>query len=102
MELKTEVTVLGMKRSKGTFEGVAFDSTRIFVEETLGANNEDVRGCAVVTHKLGDSTEFEKYAQLTFPLRAELAIEFVATGKGDSRAIVKGMRPLKPLDRKVS
>lgn len=94
MELKAVVTVLGMRRSKGEFEGTAYNSTRIFVEDTLGTDNPDVRGAAVVAYKIGKYDEFEKYQHLPFPIRAELTLELVADGKGGSRNEIKAFRPI--------
>lgn len=102
MQLSATVVVLGMVRAKGEFEGTPYDSTKIFVEDTLGSDNPDVRGTSVVSYKIGTFDEFAKYAHLPFPIRAEVTIESVATGKGGSRQTVKSFKPITDGQKKAA
>jgi hypothetical protein len=94
MLMKDTVTVLGMKRMKGAFEGNAFSFTKIYVEESLGDENEDVRGKSVIEYRIGDFDRFADFQNLNFPLRAELAFENVAVGKGKGSLQLKSFKPV--------
>lgn len=97
MQFQQQVVVHGIKESKGTFEGRAFDSCTFHVEADL-KENASGRSLGRVTTpmKCGTSAEFDKWAHLgaSFPIRANATFEVQATGKGDTALALVGIVPL--------
>ena len=81
MQFKQKVVVSGMKRSKGDFEGQAFDSTKFYIETDLDDRSGNALGKATSEYAFGKSDEFEKYKHLQFPFEAEATLELMTTGK---------------------
>ena len=96
MQFNQEVIVHGMKASKGTFEGRAFDSTTFHVEADLKANGAGKSlGRVTTPMKFGDSTELDKWEHLAkhFPIKAQATFEVQANGKGESSLVLVGIKP---------
>lgn len=97
MKLQTEITVVGMKSSKGEFEGKAFDSTKVYAMIDLDASKGNAKGQAVAEYTFGDSTKFDEYKHLPFPFKAVADVEMVSNGKTQKTVVVG----IKPVDRAV-
>jgi len=88
MKFTTEVVVSGMKPSKGEFEGIAYDSTKVYVETDL----QPGKGKATVEYSFGKAEEFAKFEHLPFPFVAVADMEIVTSGKAQ-KTIVLSLRP---------
>jgi hypothetical protein len=101
MKLKTEISVLGMRRVQFTGEdGRVVSATNVYYEETLGAKDTaDVRGSAVVSQRIGDASEFAKHQDAIFPHRAEVEFNESADGKGGTRREVVSYRVVSPVKK---
>jgi hypothetical protein len=97
MEQVVQVIVHGIKESKGTFEGREFSSCTFHCEVDLAENGAG-RSLGRVTRpfKLGDATEFDKWAHLgqSLPLKAEARMAFEASKEDGIRMVLKSIRPL--------
>uniref|UniRef100_UPI000D37A50C hypothetical protein n=1 Tax=unclassified Variovorax TaxID=663243 RepID=UPI000D37A50C len=100
MQMQSEVLVHGIKESTGTFEGRAFSSTVFHCEVDMKENGAG-RAIGHVTRpfKLGDHTEFEKWAHLgptlnAGPIRALATFELEATREEGSKLALVGIRPV--------
>lgn len=65
MKMQSQVVCTAIKESKGSFEGKAFSSTTFHLIVDM-AENSSGRSIGAVTRpfKLGDASEFEKWAHL--------------------------------------
>ena len=108
MQFKSDVTVYAVKESKGTIEGRDFSSCIFHCAVDLKENTAG-RSIGVVTRpfKLGDASEFDKWAHLgnSLPLVAEATFDMVA-GREDGTslslvAIVPKARAAAPAAAKV-
>lgn len=93
MLFKTQMTVLGAKSSKGSFEGKAYDSTTVFYQADL-QEGENFAGQLGVSIKWGTSVNFEKIKNLSYPFNAEATLEQVSNGS-TTTLIVKDLLPEK-------
>jgi len=93
MLFKTQMTVLGAKSSKGSFEGKAYDSTTVFYQADL-QEGENFAGQLGVSIKWGTSVNFEKIKNLSYPFNAEATLEQVSNGS-TTTLIVKDLVPEK-------
>lgn len=99
MRFPAEVHVHAIKESSGSFEGRAFSSCVFHCEVELKENNVG-RAIGRVTRpfKLGDHTEFDKWAHFgpvlkQGPIKAMAEFEIEAT-KDDTRMTLVSIRPL--------
>ena len=97
MKFKSMVTVLGMKASKGDFEGTAYDSTKVYVLTDLDASKGTAIGSSAAEYQLGKSEEFDKYKHLPFPIHGEADLEIVTNGK-TQKTVMHGLRPVAPVN----
>lgn len=81
MIFESEVNVTGMKRSKGDFEGTAFDYTAFFVEVEMDESKKNARGKASQDFKLGNSETYDQFIAVQLPFRAKAKFELVTSGK---------------------
>lgn len=81
MQFKQQVTVTGIKRFKGEVEGKNYDSFKLFVQVPLDDSKGTAKGYATEEFNAGDSTEYDKWKHLTFPLEADATYQMVTTGK---------------------
>lgn len=93
MKFQTEITVVGMKASKGEFEGKPFDSTKVYGLIDLDVSKGNAKGQAVAEYGFGDSQEFEKFKHLPFPFKAVADVEIVSNGK-TQKTVVMGIKPV--------
>lgn len=96
MQFNQEVIVHGIKASKGTYEGRAFDSTTFHVEADLKANGAGKSlGRVTTPMKFGDSTELDKWEPMAkhFPVKALATFEVQANGRGESSLVLVGIKP---------
>lgn len=93
MLFKTQMTVLGAKSSKGSFEGKPYDSTTVFYQADL-QEGENFAGQLGVSIKWGTSVNFEKIKNLIYPFNAEATLEQVSNGS-TTTLIVKDLVPEK-------
>lgn len=93
MLFKTQMTVLGAKSSKGSFEGKAYDSTTVFYQADL-QEGENFAGQLGVSIKWGTSANFEKIKNLSYPFNAEATMEQVSNGSTQT-LIIKDLVPEK-------
>jgi hypothetical protein len=95
MKFQTEITVVGMKASKGEFEGKGYDSTKLYALVDMDASKGTAKGQATAEYTFGDSTEFEKFKHLPFPFKAVADVEIVTNGKTQKTVVAS----LKPVER---
>lgn len=88
-------TVTGMKGSKGTYEGVSYDSTTVFVQVKLDDSKGTAKGHATGEYKFGDASTFDKYKHLPFPFQAEIELETVTSGRV-MKTVITALKPLQP------
>ena len=93
MLFKTQMTVLGAKSSKGSFDGKAYDSTTVFYQADL-QDGENFAGQLGVSIKWGTSANFEKIKNLSYPFNAEATMEQVSNGSTQT-LIIKDLVPEK-------
>lgn len=93
MRFQAEVTVEGMKRSKGEFEGTKFDSTKFYIKTDLDDRTENAKGCATTEYSLGTFDEFAKYSNLPFPFKAQGTFSQVTTGKV-TKLVLEELKPV--------
>lgn len=100
MQTKMNVVVHAIKESTGVFEGKAFSSTTFHCEVELKENGAG-RSMGRVTRpfKLGDHTEFDKWAHLSqsLPLSAEATMEIEASRDDGMKLSLVAIRPLETL-----
>lgn len=85
-----EFLITGAKPSKGDMEGRHYDSTKIYVQTKMDNKG---RGFATSEYNWGDSTNFDKIKDLTYPFMAKVQLEMVTSGKS-TRIIVTDVQPL--------
>lgn len=93
MKFTGQMTVVGMKASKGDYEGTAYDSTKAFCLVDMDNSKGMMLGQACAEYTIGDSTELSKFKSLPFPFKAEADFELVTTGK-QTKTVVRALRPL--------
>lgn len=94
MKMQTQMTVVGMKSSKGTMDnGQSYDSTKVFCLTDLDSRKGNAKGQAVAEYNIGDSTEFDKFKHLTFPFTAAADVEVVVSGS-TQKMVVTGLKPV--------
>jgi hypothetical protein len=97
MQMQSEVTVYAVKESTGTFEGRAFSSCTFHCSVDLKENGAG-RSIGVVTRpfKLGDHTEFDKWAHLgnSLPIRAQASFEMAAAKEDKAQLVLVAIRPI--------
>lgn len=93
MQFQQDVVVRGMKRSKGEFEGNAYDSTKFYIETSLDDSKGNGWGDATAEYTMGKSDEVEKYSHLPFPFKAQATYEIVTNGKGSTTLRLQGLKP---------
>ena len=93
MQFKTQIIVTGAKRSKGEFDGTAYDSTKIYTSTSLDTSKGDAVGEAGSEYAWGLSDNFNKIASLQFPFQAEATMEIVSNGKSN-KTIMLDLKPV--------
>jgi hypothetical protein len=93
MQFKTQIVVTGAKRSKGDFDGTAYDSTKIYTSTGLDTSKGDAVGEAGSEYAWGLSDNFNKIASLSFPFQAEATMEIVSNGKSN-KTIMLDLKPV--------
>jgi len=91
MEFKQEVVVTGIKRFKGEVDGKNYDSFKVFVQVALDESKGTAKGFATEEFNAGDSSEYDKWAHLPFPLKADATFQMVTSGKVTKMQIVSVM-----------
>lgn len=93
MKFNAMQTVTGMKASKGDYEGVAFDSTKVYILTDMDESKGNAKGFASVEYPFGKSEMYEGFKHLTFPFKAECECEFVTNGKVQ-KMVIHAMKPV--------
>lgn len=93
MQFTSEVEVTGAKMFVGNIEGVAYDSTTVFIKTELDESRDNAKGFATTEYKFGTSEEYQKLRGLAFPLKAQVTIELGTTGKRDTKRLI-ALRPI--------
>lgn len=97
MRFNSEVIVHGVKESEGTIEGRAFSSTTFHCEVDLKENSAGRSiGKATRPFKLGDASEFNKWAHLgeSLPLKAAAVFEMKAAAGDKAEMVLIDIRPI--------
>lgn len=97
MQFNQEIIVHGIKESKGSIEGRAYDSTVFHVEADLKANASGrAVGKSTTPMNCGTSEEFAKWMHLEkhFPIRAIGSFEIQSNGKGETSLQLLAIRPI--------
>lgn len=99
MKFTTQIEVVGMKASKGSFEnGQAYDSTKVYALIDLDNSKGMAKGKAVSEYTFGSSEEFNKFKHIPFPMMCEATVEIVSSGRTQKTQIVD----IKPMAIKKS
>lgn len=94
MKFQTEVTVIGLKRSKGQLEnGTAYDSTKVYALTDLDGSKGDARGQFGAEFNLGTSDEYAKYQSVPLPFKAVADMEIIGNGKS-SKTVMVSLKPI--------
>lgn len=91
--MKVTVKVLGMKSSKGDYEGKPYDSTKVYVETKLDESKGTQKGFAAAEYAIGLSGEYDKFKHLAFPLMAEVEFEQITNGR-DTKTVISEFKPV--------
>lgn len=98
MRMQTEVIVHAVKESKGEVEGRPFSSTTFHCEVDLKENSVG-RSIGRVTRpfKLGDASEFDKWAHLgnSLPCKAQATFEMEASRDDGAKLTLVEIVPVK-------
>lgn len=94
MQFQTEVLVIGAKRSKGDYEGQAYDSTKVYIQLQMDVSKDDAIGMAGAEYVYGKSGNFEKLKSERFPFKAIATFEIVTNGK-TQKQIMHDLKPIK-------
>lgn len=92
MKFQSEVTIVGMKGSKGEFEGNKYDSTKVYVETALDESKGMAKGVSTLEYSFGTAEEFDKLKHLPVPFVAIADMEIITTGKVQ-KTIMHGIKP---------
>lgn len=99
MKMTSQAVLHGLKQSKGDYEGRPFDSTTFHLSVDI-AQSTSGESIGVVTRpfKLGDSTEFQKWAHLKnkWPLGGvlcECEFDIVAGADNSTKLTLLAIRP---------
>ena len=89
MSMKNTATILGLKKSKGDFNGRPYDSTILYQQVKL-KEGEDFIGAASEEIKWGTSVNFDllKASGITCPFVAELTLELVSNGRSSTLVVI--------------
>lgn len=94
MKFTTEMTVIGMKRSKGQLDnGTTFDSTKVYGLTDLDASKGDAKGQFSSEYQFGTSVEYAKFEHLPFPFKAQADLEITTNGKS-TKTVIVGLKPV--------
>lgn len=95
MKFQAQVTVIGMKRSKGQLEnGQTYDSTKVYALTELDDSKGDAKGQFGAEFNMGTSDEYAKYSAQTFPFQAVAEMEIIGNGKS-SKTVIVSLKPAK-------
>ena len=95
MKFQTQVTVIGIKRSKGQLDnGQTFDSTKVYALTELDESKGDAKGQFGGEYAMGTSEEYAKYSHLPFPFVAIADMEIIGNGKS-SKTVINALKPTK-------
>ena len=91
------VKVVALKRWKGTLEGKAIDSAKVYVEIAMDStrNGPDSFAAGIATEeiRLPASEDVRRMEHIPLPFFAELETQRVSNGK-TARDVVTGIRPV--------
>ncbi len=98
MKMQSEITVTGMKASKGDYEGTAYDSTKVYALVEMDTKGDKAMGQATAVFNFGTSDAYEQFRHLkgAMPFRAMADFEIVTNGREVKQVLIG----LKPLDTK--
>jgi hypothetical protein len=88
MRINQQMTITGMKASKGDFEGTVYDSTKVYAMTDMDESKGNAKGFATIEYGFAKADEFEKYKHLTFPFKADCEMEFVTNGKSQKMVLL--------------
>lgn len=93
MRFQAEVIVEGIKRSKGSMEGVNYDSTKFYIKTDLDDRTGNAKGSATTEYGMGTSEEYLNYEKLPFPFKAMGEFNQVTTGKV-TKLVLESLKPI--------
>lgn len=95
MKMQSEITVTGMKSSKGDFEGTAYDSTKVYALVDMDSKGDKAMGQATAVFNFGSSEVFEQFRHLkgAMPFRAMAEFDIVSNGR-DIKQVLVGLKPI--------
>ncbi|MGB4117347.1 MAG: hypothetical protein WBK51_12460 [Polaromonas sp.] len=93
MKINQQLTITGMKSSKGEYEGAVYDSTKVYAMTDMDETKGNAKGFATVEYSFAKADEFEKYKHLPFPFKADCEMEFVTSGKAQ-KMILLSIKPV--------
>lgn len=97
MKFQSEVIVHGVKESKGSIDGRDFSSTTFHCEVDIAENSAGRSiGRATRPFKLGDASEFDKWAHLgnSLPIKATATFEMAAAAQDGTKMVLVDIRPI--------
>lgn len=87
-----EMLIMGAKPSNFEIDGKSYDSTKIYVQTKMS----DI-GCGFSSteYNWGDSTNFDKIKDQTYPFLAHVDLEIVTSGR-TTKIVVTDVKPINP------
>lgn len=100
MKMQSQALLFGIESSKGEFQGTPYDSTKFHLSVDMGTkSNGKTIGVVTRPFKFGDSTEIEKWVNLTpllsqgKPVMCNCEFDVVASSDGTKLTLL-GIQPV--------
>lgn len=84
--------IMGVTKFKGEIEGNQIDTCTIFRATPFNAESGNAVGVGLAKLRFGDSSNFEMFKNLKFPMEMELLIGRTTNSSGKETAVVKDVR----------
>ena len=84
--------IMGVTKFKGEIEGNQIDTCTMFRATPFNVESGNAVGVGLAKLRFGDSSNFEKFKNLKFPMEMELLIGRTTNSSGKETAVVKDVR----------
>ena len=84
--------IMGVTKFKGEIEGSNVDTWTVFKATPFKAESGNAVGIGLAKLRFGDSSNFEMFKNLKFPMEMELLIGRTTNSSGKETAVVKDVR----------
>lgn len=94
MQYQSNIQVVGMKRSKGDYNGQPYDSTTVYILVDLDATKGNAKGKQTESYKMSLSDNYSRFENETFPFEATGTFMVVSNGKSTKTELIN-LEPVK-------